>query len=399
MFQRLVSLSPDLSRLRADGYDIAIGKSQHLLVRDVPYVNAAKEVKRGIIAMVLDVGGETTVIPKSHVVYFVGECPCDVEGKVLPGVSPNTNEALGGGMTPNHQLSRKPTMSPHTGGYADYYEKVTTYVAIIGGPAQVIDPLATTKTHPVVLPEDPTSVFHYLDTAESKAGILNANSRLANHKVAIVGVGGTGSYVLDLIAKTPVAEIHIFDHDLFLNHNAFRCPGAPGLEDLKARHSKVKYLESIYSRMHKGIKAHSARITVENIEALKGKDCVFLCIDDGGSKGVIIGKLEEWGAPFIDVGMGIQLGDEDALGGIVTVTTSVPGGRDEFRKRVSLTSAAAQDEYSRNVQIAELNALNAAFAVVKWKKLVGYYQDVTRERWCAYTIRTNHLLSEDCLEG
>ena len=52
MSQKLVSLNPDLSRLRADGLDIYIGKSKHLFIRGVPYVNAAKEVKLGIIAAI-----------------------------------------------------------------------------------------------------------------------------------------------------------------------------------------------------------------------------------------------------------------------------------------------------------------------------------------------------------
>src|SRR5688500_7688598 len=106
MSQKLVSRNPDLSRLRADGYDVYVGKSNHLFVRHVPYVNAAKQVKRGIIASVLDLAGESTVPPGSHVVFFVGECPCDERGTPLPGVSQNTNQALGEGLLPNHQVSR-----------------------------------------------------------------------------------------------------------------------------------------------------------------------------------------------------------------------------------------------------------------------------------------------------
>ena len=44
MSQKLVSLNADLSQLRSDGLDISIGKSNYLLIRDVPYVNAAKQV-------------------------------------------------------------------------------------------------------------------------------------------------------------------------------------------------------------------------------------------------------------------------------------------------------------------------------------------------------------------
>src|SRR5262245_4416019 len=131
MSQKLVSRNPDLSRLRADGLDVSVGKSKHLLVRDVPYVTPSKVVKRGIIVSVLDLAGEKTIAPETHVVFFVGECPCDQNGAPLPGVSQNTNQPLGDGLTPNHQISQVPKTGPNPGKYPDYYEKITTLVRII----------------------------------------------------------------------------------------------------------------------------------------------------------------------------------------------------------------------------------------------------------------------------
>ena len=57
-----------------------------------------------------------------------------------------------------------------------------------------------------------------------RAGISDLNAMLRGQKIAIVGLGGTGSYILDLIAKTEVSEIHLIDADEFVNHNAFRAP-------------------------------------------------------------------------------------------------------------------------------------------------------------------------------
>jgi hypothetical protein len=398
MSQRLVSLNEDLSRLRAAGYDVVIGKSNHLLVRDVPYVNADKQVKRGIIASDLDLAGEATIPPKSHVVFFIGEYPCNVEGSLIGGVSPNTNQALGEGLTPNHQISRRPKLNGSYRDYTDYFEKITTLVSIVSGPAEVIEPGATARTYPVVVPDEGESVFHYLDTASTKAGIVMANRQLEGKKIGIVGVGGTGSYVLDFVAKTPVAEIHIFDGDIFLNHNAFRCPGAASLEELKGKPQKVAYLAAQYGRMRRQIVPHEGFVKEENIEVLKEMDFVFLCIDDGDSKQFIVEQLESWGISFINVGMGIQVGDDNKIAGVVTATTSTATKRDHFRARVSLGGHENKNEYSRNVQIAELNALNAAVAVIKWKKLFGYYDDTTKEHFAAYTIRSNQLISEDIHE-
>lgn len=327
---------------------------------------------------------------------FVGEYPCNVDGSALPGVSPNTNQALGEGLTPNHQISRRPKTGE--GAYRDYqnyYEKITTYIAIIFSPAQALDGTATAIIHPVVVPDEGESVFNYLDTAATKAGIVMANSKLEPGKIAIVGAGGTGSYVLDLVAKTPVEEIHLFDGDILLNHNAFRCPGAAALDDLAKKQSKVDYLAAIYSRMRKKIIAHNCFIDETTVDQLKAMTFVFLCIDRGVSKRLIVERLEEWGIPFIDTGMGIQLGDENKLGGIATVTTSTAAKRDHLRTRVAFADGEAANEYSRNVQIADLNALSAALAVIRWKKICGYYDDATKEHFCAYTIRANHLISED----
>jgi hypothetical protein len=400
MSQRLVSLNPDLSRLRAEGLDISISKSNRLLISDVPYVNAVKEIKCGIIVSVLDLAGETTVPPKSHVVFFVGEPPCAEHGSALPGVSQNTNQALGEGLAPNHQISRKPTTGPNPGQYADYYEKIKTYIAIICSPAQAIDRTVTPYTHPVVVPdEEDDSVFNYLDTAATKLGIVAANRKLEGRKIAIVGAGATGSYVLDFVAKTPVAEIHLFDCDVFLNHNAFRCPGAPSLDDLSRKQMKVDYLAGIYSRMRKRIIPHNCFIDELTIEKLKEMSFVFICIDKGRAKGLIVERLQEWGIEFIDVGMGIQLGEDNKLGGILTVTTSTAKKRDHVRSRAAFSDGEAANEYSQNVQISELNALNAALAVIKWKKLCEYFDDVTKEHYCAYTLRSNQLISEDVHEA
>ena len=69
-------------------------------------------------------------------------------------------------------------------------------------------------------------VFKYPDANSNRAGISDLNMKFEGQKIAIIGIGGTGSYILDLIAKTNVAEIHIYDGDVFQLHNAFRAPGA-----------------------------------------------------------------------------------------------------------------------------------------------------------------------------
>lgn len=68
---------------------------------------------------------------------------------------------------------------------------------------------------------------------------------------------------------------------------------------------------------------------------------------------------------------------------------------DHISSRIPFTEPAANNEYTTNIQIADLNALNAALAVIKWKKHFGFYSDLEHEHFSAYTIDGNHLLNED----
>ena len=393
MSQKPISRSADLARLRNEGYDLEI-RSDHLLVKDVPYVAAGRIVKRGILAMPLKLAGDVTVKPENHVTHFIGEFPRRADDTLIDTIGNVSNACtkLGEGVEIDQTFSAKPMPS---GFYENYYDKVTQYVTILSGYAQKIEPGVTAKTfRPVAAAGDEETVFKYIDTASTRAEIGAVTAKLARvNKIAIVGLGGTGSYVLDLVAKTPVREIHLFDGDEFLQHNAFRSPGAPSLDELVAVPKKAAYLKGIYDKMRNGIFVHENYIGADNVDALREMSFVFLCME-GTDKKFIVEKLEEFGLPFIDVGMGVYF-SEGSLGGIIRVTTSTPAQRSHLRKRVSFADEADRNEYANNIQIADLNALNAALAVIKWKKLADFYQDLDYEHHCTYTIGGNMLRNED----
>src|SRR4029077_15554897 len=202
---------------------------------------------------------------------FSGEYPCHKDGTPIDQIrNQSLRQRLGNGVEIHHSFSSKPPS-----GYGDYYEKLTTYVAILSGPASSIDPDVTAKSDPIIEPDEPDSVFKYIDTASSRAGIDAATKKLQASSVAIVGLGGTGSYVLDLVAKTPVRQIHLYDGDAFLQHNAFRSPGAPSCDDLRVQLSKATYFKNLYAKMHRGIVDHPVRVDSGNVEELRGVDFVF----------------------------------------------------------------------------------------------------------------------------
>ena len=391
MSQELISRNRDLKRLRDEGYEVEI-RATYLLVHNVPYVSANGEIKRGTLISSLQLAGDQTVTPSDHVALFTGDHPCNKDGSELSQIKHSSpNQTLAADLVAKHSFSNKPP-----NGYGNYYDKMTRYAQIISGPAESLVPGTSAKTYKVVESHDEESTFQYLDTASSRAGIRPIAEKLVHSKLGIVGLGGTGSYILDLVAKTPVREIHLFDGDAFYSHNAFRSPGAASLDELRTTPKKVHYYSQIYARMHKRITAHEFFVGPATVEHLRGLTFVFLCIDKGDAKKEIVEFLEQCGTSFIDVGMDVIALDElQVLIGDLRVTTSTGEKRDHLRQRVSLSSDEREGEYDRNIQIADLNALNAALAVIKWKKLIGFYQDLEKERHCTYSLNVNMLRSED----
>ncbi|HEX4078305.1 MAG TPA: ThiF family adenylyltransferase [Rhizomicrobium sp.] len=394
MSQKLVDLNPDLVRLRDEGYSVEV-RDAHLVVSDIPYVNAQKQVQRGVLVSELTMVNNRTQQPSTHVIQFTGEYPCTNEGRPIEAIrNQSQRRQIAPGLFVDHAFSSK----PKAGSYKDYFEKVRTYAGILAGYAQAIDPTASPLIFRPQVNTEESTVFQYIDTASSRAGIALLSRKLTTSRIAIIGLGGTGSYLLDFIAKTPVGEIHLFDGDQFFQHNAFRAPGAPSSAELERGMPKVEYFKQIYSRMHRGIVAHPNFVGRADLEFVKTMDFVFICMDSGPAKRMLIEALHEANKPFIDVGMGIELA-EDVLTGIARVTTSTSGHRDHVWDCVSFADNAAENVYARNIQIAEMNALNAALAVIQWKKLCGFYFDPTPSFNMTYLISTNKLLRDEAKDG
>ena len=298
---------------------------------------------------------------------------------------------FGHGITAEHSFSSKP--GPE--GYPDYFAKMSTYATILSGPAAVLQPGMSPKIFRAPDETEIESIFNYIDTASDRAGIGKLSEKLESEVVSIIGTGGTGSYIIDLVCKTPAHEIRLFDADEFLQHNAFRAPGAPLLHELRNAPLKVNYFKNIYDRMHRNIVANPVSLNSTNLELLNGTSFAFICIDAGEDKKAIIQKLELLDIPFIDVGMGIEFVN-GSLGGILRVTSSTPDKREHIHSgRISFASVGENDLYASNIQVADLNSLNAALAVIKWKKLRGFYRDLENEHHSTYTTDGNMLLNGD----
>lgn len=378
----------DLGRLLDDGYDVVV-QAGHLVIRHIPYVTPDREVRLGFLTYPVTVSGDRIVSDTDHRIWFGGDTiPCNEHGQQISCANPE-ERIVSEEFRASYMLSSKP--GPN--GYPSEYEKVVAYARIMSHPAAAIDSTATATPGPAWQEVEDDLPFVYRDTASTRAGIAPLNKVFRGQRIAVVGLGGSGGYILDQIAKTPVDAIHCFDGDTFDNHNAFRAPSAATLDKLRERPNKAEYFTELYSNMHTGIIAVPEFVDETNLDLLNEFTFVFISMDDTNAKIPIINHLVEHNIPFIDVGMGVEEID-GKLSGLLRVTLGLPDNT-AIRDSTHGTDDPDPDDYARNIQIADLNALNAVLAVITWKRRLGLYADGTSETFFTYSLFTNHITHQD----
>lgn len=269
------------------------------------------------------------------------------------------------------RFSNKPTA---TGKFPDFFAKVESYVAIISGPAMSLhgaDPY-TFRT----VEKMPDSVFKFHDTLTSRAEITDLSAKFAHDVVAVIGLGGTGAYVLDFLVKTPVREIRAFDPDVFHVHNAFRSPGRL-LDENELGKPKADVYGGRYDNFRHGLKVERKFIDSSSGADFEGVTFAFVCVDKGSARAGIFDLLISKGIPFIDVGMGLDRKRGPINGMLRATYYSVEHGQKVRDKGLAEMSDHPDDIYRTNIQISEINALNACLAVIRFKQLRGFYFEET----------------------
>lgn len=370
MFQRLVSRNNDLRRLVEKGYAVAFD-TNHLVVRDIPYLDADGTAQTGTLVAKLVFIDSDTVKQDDHQVFFAGSVPHGLDGRPIPnlGGGPHrlTLSAACQDVVVQRSFSNKPKA---TGAFADFFEKIETYVAIISGPANEkhgTDPFTFRAVEHTV----PDRIFKVHDTLTSRAEITDLVVGFKDDVIAVIGLGGTGSYVLDLLVKTPVREIRSFDLDSYFVHNAFRSPGR--VDDAEFGKAKADVYRERYENFRYGLSMSRMLIDSQSADELDGVTFAFVCVDQGSARAGIFDALMDRKIPFIDVGLGLNR-KRGALNGMLRVTLFSAADAQVVRdKQLAEESDRPDGVYRSNIQIAELNALNACLAVIRFKQLRGFY--------------------------
>nr|WP_233286062.1 ThiF family adenylyltransferase [Bradyrhizobium brasilense] len=344
--------------------------SEYLVVRDIPYLDANKALQIGAIVTKLVFVDKLHVEQQDHQIFFAGSVPHGLDGNPVP------NLGGGGASLPLQKtdvvVERSFSNKPDSGRFTDFFAKIEHYLNLVGGPAMSLhgfNPYTFRVDHDVV----GDSVFKFQDTLTSRAEIGDLAAVFKTDVVAIIGLGGTGCYLLDFMVKTPVREIRGFDGDRYLIHNAYRSPGQLDEQDLGK--PKAEVYQRRYENFRKNLKLEQKYIDRSSAADLEGVTFAFVCVDKGSARAAIFDLLIAMGIPFIDVGMGLNR-KEGPIAGTLRVTYYPPDKASEIRAMGHAELADHPDDvYRAQVQISELNAMNACLAVERYKQLRGFYLD------------------------
>jgi hypothetical protein len=371
VFHQLVNHNDDLRRLVEKGYAVAID-SGYLVIRDIPYLDDQRQLNWGALIAKLVFVDTLTIKQDDHQVWFAGSVPHGLDGKAIPSLGGGpTMLALGEAsqdVVVQRRFSNKPKV---TGAFADFFEKIESYLTIISGPAMEFHGANPFTFRTIEKMSD--SVFKFHDTLTSRAEITDLSAKFANDVIAVIGLGGTGSYLLDFLVKMPVPEIRGFDFDGFHVHNAFRSPGR--LLESELGKEKAEIYGARYENFRHGLKVERKLIDRSSSADFEGVTFAFLCVDKGSSRAEVFDLLMSKGIPFIDVGMGLDR-KRGPVNGMMRVTYYSPQNAQKLReKSLAETSDEPDDIYRNNIQISELNALNACLALIRFKQLRGFYYE------------------------
>jgi len=396
VFQKLASHNNDLQRLIDKGYAVTFDSSC-LVIRDISYLDDKLEKQIGSIVVKLKFIDNARFEQDDHQIYFGGSIPHNLDGKPIPN--------LGGGahtiglseacsdVVVQRSFSNKPKAA---GKYDDHFHKIETYVGFISGPAiHLYGEDASPYTYRKVEETTDDTIFKFHDTLTSRAEITDLSKKLKDDVIAIIGLGGTGAYVLDYLVKTPVHEIRGYDHDKYYVHNAYRSPGR--LDESELGMSKADIYQTRYDNFRTGLSLETKFIDSSSTDDLDGVTFVFVCVDNGIARAEILDLLLEKNIPFIDVGMGLKRKD-NALSGMMRITYFPADHGQKVRSKGWVNEQEDMDNiYKTNIQIGELNALNASLAVIRFKQLRGFYYEEESYLNTLLNIGSLSTMRESCL--
>ena len=224
--------------------------------------------------------------------------------------------------------------------------------------------------------------------------------RLQDVRVGIIGCGGTGSVVVQMLAHLGIQHLTLVDPDVVELSNLNRLVGATWA-DVRRGRTKVHIAQRLVRWINPQARVQALPTSATNpqaITALKGLDMLFGCTDNHGSRLLLNQLAVQYLIPYLDLGAGLQVtpgGGLAAAGGQVRLVR--PGafclacidGFDRVQAAQALSPLAQKRRiargYVQNVDMPTpavlfLNSAIASLAVAEFVNL-----------WTGYRVSTSLL--------
>lgn len=141
----------------------------------------------------------------------------------------------------------------------------------------------------------------YKDRYKRSIGTLSKQEhmRLVDSRVCVVGCGGLGGYVIELLGRMGVGELTAIDYDTFEEHNLNRqllsIENNIGMSKARAA---VERMRDVNSEVK--VRAVEAALDECNsLEMVKGHDVVVDALDDIGTRMLLQKSCEKVGVPLV----------------------------------------------------------------------------------------------------
>ena len=147
--------------------------------------------------------------------------------------------------------------------------------------------------------------------------------RIAGVKVGIVGLGGVGSFVAQMLAYLGVQEFVLVDDDIIEESNLNRLIGA-SIEDAKNRTPKVDIAKRVINSINPAAKVMQLFKNLRSEEAIDSlcqiSEIIFACVDNDSSRLILTEFAAAYNKTLIDSGTEIINNQEfQEFGGRVIV--------------------------------------------------------------------------------
>ena len=242
-------------------------------------------------------------------------------------------------------------------------------------------------------------------------------------RIGVVGCSGTGSPVIEQLARNCVGELVLVDPDTVELKNLNRILNTTA-EDARIGARKVEVLARAISTMQLGtrVETHAASLfDPAVVKAIAGCDVVFGCMDSVDGRHLLNKLATFYAIPYFDLGVKLEA---DGAGGIDQVCGTVnylqPGGSSLLSRRVyslaQVTSAGLQrtdpatyraqleQGYIRGVAedrpaVIQLNMLIASLAVNELLARLHPYRLESNGDYAIHRISLSHGIYEHTADG